>query len=102
MIRRPPRSTLFPYTTPFRSRAPKAAPLATVSVAVSCVGEPIDTFDTVMPAPTLSVAPAANPDPMTSNDTTSQLQPQSNDTYLPVTAATTVAVPVAVEPSAKV
>src|SRR5258708_24200786 len=27
MIRRPPRSTLFPYTTLFRSRAPRARPL---------------------------------------------------------------------------
>src|SRR2546422_5418865 len=26
MIRRPPRSTLFPYTTLFRSRRPRAAP----------------------------------------------------------------------------
>src|SRR5256885_12268210 len=26
MIRRPPRSTLFPYTTLFRSRSPEAAP----------------------------------------------------------------------------
>src|SRR5260370_18489522 len=26
MIRRPPRSTLFPYTTLFRSRPPRAAP----------------------------------------------------------------------------
>src|SRR3989449_6463779 len=26
MIRRPPRSTLFPYTTLFRSRAPRASP----------------------------------------------------------------------------
>src|ERR1022692_4466963 len=28
MIRRPPRSTLFPYTTLFRSRLPRAVPLA--------------------------------------------------------------------------
>src|SRR3712207_9070799 len=28
MIRRPPRSTLFPYTTLFRSRAPVVVPLA--------------------------------------------------------------------------
>src|SRR3712207_9483113 len=27
MIRRPPRSTLFPYTTLFRSRAPRSGPL---------------------------------------------------------------------------
>src|SRR3712207_7386880 len=29
MIRRPPRSTLFPYTTLFRSRRPPASPLPT-------------------------------------------------------------------------
>src|SRR5205809_1864005 len=33
MIRRPPRSTLFPYTTLFRSRADERAALATVVVA---------------------------------------------------------------------
>src|SRR5688572_31463500 len=31
MIRRPPRSTLFPYTTLFRSRGPPAAPSSTRS-----------------------------------------------------------------------
>src|SRR2546427_11916956 len=33
MIRRPPRSTLFPYTTLFRSRRPSAAPPIAVSWA---------------------------------------------------------------------
>src|SRR3712207_9420532 len=41
MIRRPPRSTLFPYTTLFRSRSDKAFPLATrvgeVYDAAACV-----------------------------------------------------------------
>src|SRR2546422_8575322 len=39
MIRRPPRSTLFPYTTLFRSRAPRAAiPLAAVLRGVAVHG----------------------------------------------------------------
>src|SRR3989454_5008533 len=35
MIRRPPRSTLFPYTTLFRSRPPPARPLRTAAPAAS-------------------------------------------------------------------
>src|SRR3712207_8489376 len=35
MIRRPPRSTLFPYTTLFRSRAMRRQSLATWSKAIS-------------------------------------------------------------------
>src|SRR2546425_9710451 len=35
MIRRPPRSTLFPYTTLFRSRPRHAAPLGPVRAAVA-------------------------------------------------------------------
>src|SRR3712207_7242159 len=42
MIRRPPRSTLFPYTTLFRSRSPRHPPLpgATVSAGCSRAGAP--------------------------------------------------------------
>src|SRR5690606_41976176 len=36
MIRRPPRSTLFPYTTLFRSRSPRARPAATRMATTSC------------------------------------------------------------------
>src|SRR2546428_10389187 len=36
MIRRPPRSTLFPYTTLFRSDAPLSA------IARACGGDPVD------------------------------------------------------------
>src|SRR3712207_8462627 len=35
MIRRPPRSTLFPYTTLFRSRLPTTAKMPTVSIAAA-------------------------------------------------------------------
>ena len=46
-------------------RAPRAAPPAMESVAVSCVAEPTATFVTPMPAPLrLTVAPAANPEPL--------------------------------------
>src|SRR2546422_2869827 len=37
MIRRPPRSTLFPYTTLFRSTVPSGAPRAASPNAVVCV-----------------------------------------------------------------
>src|SRR2546430_17097469 len=42
MIRRPPRSTLFPYTTLFRSV--RELPFASVSVAVSCSVVPTATL----------------------------------------------------------
>src|SRR2546430_13464831 len=38
MIRRPPRSTLFPYTTLFRSLAVAVAALAAISVASMALG----------------------------------------------------------------
>ena len=45
------------------SRPPGLAPAAMVSVAVSCVADTTETFDTVIPAPALTVAPVANPEP---------------------------------------
>src|SRR5256886_12940849 len=60
MIRRPPRSTLFPYTTLFRSRVDKAEPR----------GVQADTSEGVAPAP---VRPVAR-----SEEHTSELQSQSN------------------------
>src|SRR5256885_9632201 len=41
MIRRPPRSTLFPYTTLFRSKAAKSC----TALAVSCEGAAITTIE---------------------------------------------------------
>src|SRR2546430_12979338 len=38
MIRRPPRSTLFPYTTLFRSLATKGLASAADTVRVACIG----------------------------------------------------------------
>src|SRR5215470_10796311 len=46
------------------SRTPGVAPLEIVSVAVSWAPEATATFDTVMPAPAVTVAPATNPDPL--------------------------------------
>src|SRR2546425_1535053 len=40
MIRRPPRSTLFPYTTLFRSRGPRALAERRASVAPSAASRP--------------------------------------------------------------
>src|SRR3712207_9409048 len=46
MIRRPPRSTLFPYTTLFRSRRPLryAHPLTVASAAASTAPGPVQTL----------------------------------------------------------
>src|SRR2546430_3620827 len=55
MIRRPPRSTLFPYTTLFRSRIPGLSP-----------------------GSSNSDSPPANPRPYRSEEHTSELQSQSN------------------------
>src|SRR2546430_13028638 len=38
MIRRPPRSTLFPYTTLFRSQAATAQGKTTINLAMQCDG----------------------------------------------------------------
>src|SRR3712207_6885023 len=47
MIRRPPRSTLFPYTTLFRSRPPHFAPKAKRCIFIFMEGAPsqMDLFD---------------------------------------------------------
>src|SRR5262245_6590594 len=46
------------------SRAPCVAVLANWSGAVSCVGDASITFDTVIPAPMLTISPVANADPL--------------------------------------
>src|SRR5260221_9125594 len=40
MIRRPPRSTLFPYTTLFRSQPPSGASVSSTQVRSASVGSP--------------------------------------------------------------
>src|SRR2546430_12611933 len=39
MIRRPPRSTLFPYTTLFRSGAVTAVPTQVASIGITLIGQ---------------------------------------------------------------
>src|SRR2546430_2998822 len=63
MIRRPPRSTLFPYTTLFRSRL-IASRIVTVGIASSREGE--------------TITSAAVNFPIRSEEHTSELQSQSN------------------------
>src|SRR3989449_11509520 len=57
MIRRPPRSTLFPYTTLFRSRGGDRAPLPTLSARTAVITLPLAVlkagvvrFDPALPA----------------------------------------------------
>src|SRR2546430_8401403 len=64
MIRRPPRSTLFPYTTLFRSCSAKSMPLACCSSS----GRP----------PGSSPSWARSPTASRSEEHTSELQSQSN------------------------
>src|SRR5256886_6908375 len=85
MIRRPPRSTLFPYTTLFRSSASSAvAPAAasTWSVACGChVARSAASVRPVVVTPSLTCSrPAATPSRSRprSEEHTSELQSQSN------------------------
>src|SRR2546427_7696144 len=74
MIRRPPRSTLFPYTTLFRSWSGCAAIVGQADQGVNCghKGRPCRPISP--PAPTLP-CPRAN---ARSEEHTSELQSQSN------------------------
>src|SRR2546430_7587405 len=88
MIRRPPRSTLFPYTTLFRSEktqdaVPKKATLPTEKGKVQRVTYPV--ADLVVPIGGLDVAPNSNrkedvktKEDWRSEEHTSELQSQSN------------------------
>src|SRR2546427_8495099 len=77
MIRRPPRSTLFPYTTLFRSAsasAPsRARALLWLAVAAACTAAAIGIW-TLGP----HHASAETEDPPRSEEHTSELQSQSN------------------------
>src|SRR2546430_7153987 len=71
MIRRPPRSTLFPYTTLFRSR-----PRSARRVVTACPDTPI-----IAPPVARRIAPnriSPAPAPPRSEEHTSELQSQSN------------------------
>src|SRR2546430_11388604 len=65
MIRRPPRSTLFPYTTLFRSVNIRVQLVSHISEARRCIRDR-DGF------------PLLKPDPRRSEEHTSELQSQSN------------------------
>src|SRR3712207_7593511 len=57
MIRRPPRSTLFPYTTLFRSRGPLLpAPRGTPNPSALLYPSPLSRVHTSPPAPSLPPA----------------------------------------------
>src|SRR5262245_63189181 len=80
MIPRPPRSTLFPYTTLFRSRAPPAAWHPTSSVRHLPPGTRRRACATCRPAPDVERAPPAARHPassvrhLRSEEHTSELQ----------------------------
>src|SRR2546430_16214358 len=67
MIRRPPRSTLFPYTTLFRSSATGSGPFRRGSPSLSCSG----------PLPSNRAHSSGSCSPR-SEEHTSELQSQSN------------------------
>src|SRR3712207_7144897 len=68
MIRRPPRSTLFPYTTLFRSSTATLAVITTVTIDVAVDFAPIEVVKTG------GTAPAAEPVAPRSEEHTSELQ----------------------------
>src|SRR2546430_12138431 len=81
MIRRPPRSTLFPYTTLFRSRSRRITVPSTVTnplpprVSVSCTTSTAPVAETVSACAMKGNGP---PPPLRSEEHTSELQSQSN------------------------
>src|SRR2546430_9558796 len=78
MIRRPPRSTLFPYTTLFRSIAWVGVGVLTVSIIeIGCRGEPGPRGSPARP-PERTRLTADLPDYARSEEHTSELQSQSN------------------------
>src|SRR3712207_7573107 len=54
MIRRPPRSTLFPYTTLFRSTCGRGSPLLSTTAFMACMCSPMR----LRPARRSAIAPA--------------------------------------------
>src|SRR5260370_29668827 len=70
MIRRPPRSTLFPYTTLFRSHAMMALPYDMIGMAM--------TNASPLVAPTFSVERLLGTNPIRSEEHTSELQSHLN------------------------
>src|SRR2546430_12193051 len=75
MIRRPPRSTLFPYTTLFRSRVLRLRPGDTVVASDGAGHDYTVRLDAVRPRATGAVVGVAE---ARSEEHTSELQSQSN------------------------
>src|SRR5688572_32277129 len=69
MIRRPPRSTLFPYTTLFRSTVPRVTPSTVHTTLLGAIA---------VPRPRAISANASSDVPYRSEEHTSELQSQSN------------------------
>src|SRR2546423_3491832 len=77
MIRRPPRSTLFPYTTLFRSKGPSPSPDSTTRASTSgtsaAVGIRYDANEVVRLIPSSRITSSRRP-PRRSEEHTSELQ----------------------------
>src|SRR3712207_6916517 len=76
MIRRPPRSTLFPYTTLFRSALWVLPLAASAAAAISFVVVPMTSTEpsTAASAPPVRVSAASGPEADRSEEHTSELQ----------------------------
>src|SRR2546430_3775528 len=75
MIRRPPRSTLFPYTTLFRSNRESMRPRSIARAALAMTSAQLDTCDSAVACPCSRARTAAR---TRSEEHTSELQSQSN------------------------
>src|SRR2546427_3680425 len=80
MIRRPPRSTLFPYTTLFRSHSVELWSCFGVVVNRTCTVGPVPSIgdSSVLKNPALNACSMPSLAPMRSEEHTSELQSQSN------------------------
>src|SRR2546427_9549669 len=78
MIRRPPRSTLFPYTTLFRSRANLSPSTTRRAAAMRSVQAKSAVVSVKTPGVFVTTTPSFVADAMRSEEHTSELQSQSN------------------------
>src|SRR3712207_7556727 len=79
MIRRPPRSTLFPYTTLFRSSAPSSSSSSLPPLSVSSSSPPVSSSSPSRPlrvvgASVLPMSSSSKSEPLRSEEHTSELQ----------------------------
>src|SRR2546430_13291740 len=77
MIRRPPRSPLFPYPTLFRSKAPPVRPTRTAGEKRFCDPSRIES-EPIRSPPASRLESRKPPSRMRSEEHTSELQSQSN------------------------